>query len=68
MELTPPDSLQIPCDSGWWVHLPRKYDNYGCLASLDSSHITCITCKSHTSIHPFQAKFDTDVVSIGIYN
>ena len=65
---TPPDSLQIPYDSGQQFHLTHIYNNAGCLASCNSFHITCITGATHTSSQPHQSKFDTNVVSIGIDN
>ena len=67
MELTPPDSVQIPYDSGQWVHLTCIYDNAGCLESCDSSHITCVDGTTQTSSQTWQANFDTDGFSIVVY-
>ena len=68
MNSKPPDSVKIPCDSGQRVHLPHIYDNFDCLASCDSSHITYMTGTTHTSIQPHQEKFYTYGVSISIDN
>ena len=68
MAVTPPDSVQIPCDSVQMVHLPLIYDDSGCLYSCDSSHITYMTGTTRTSIQTLQAKFYTDGFSIDIDN
>ena len=66
MDSTPPDSVQIPCNSVQWVRLPCIYDNAGVLSSYYSSHITCMTGTTHTSNQPRQANFDNDKVYIVI--
>ena len=66
MDSTPPDSVQTSCDSGQQFHLPHIYDNEGCVASCNSSYITCMAVTTPNSSHPIQAKFDTDEFSIGI--
>ena len=66
--LTPPDSVQIMCDSCQRVHLPRIYDNAWCLASWDSLHITFITGTTHTSNQPHQSNFYTYGFSVVVDN
>ena len=68
MESATPDPVQILSESDQQAHLPHIYYNAGFLTSCDLPHINFMTGTTHTSRHPYQAKFDTDGVSISIYN
>ena len=68
MDSTRIDSVLIPCDLGQQVHLSCIYDNDNCLNSYNSFYSTFMTGTNHTSSYSSQAKFDTNKLSICIYN